>query len=1758
MDISCPEWIFDEKMRKRNDLQVRLTAMLGRMRLEVKSLSSPALKAHLETLRVTWRLYDSVNSFLMEACVTGEEIDSLTRQHLQAATTYQEIKDIIEVQLSYIAKKTPSFSEIKLMHFDGCLVQWPKFQAAFNSRVLDTALDAGQKIDLLLGALEGQALSAVGQAEKRDHEELMRLWGKLEKNYDNKFTQVQTHIKDIMSIPKIKKGDYKAIREMIDKVENHLRLLEKFKSVGDMQSAIWCVMLTEKLDDEIYLDWKSNSKPMMPDLESLFKYLEIRISAMQERSERVTEIRVEPDFTPKIINKNQKSDRFSPYTARSNKEPQNKCEYCAEDAHRFKNCVKFVKATLAERLSFVRDKRLCMLCLGKYHMKAMCISQGQCKNCQSKDHNTLLCGAWGGKKEERSVNQLSDASVEQKITLLGTANVRIKSNDVVHSIIVRSFCDPGSEVNLISENCAQLLGLKRIKTNILLTGATSNPDKSSGTIVARHQVDFSLIHRLDDSIEVPISALVVPRISGIFPRASFRKNIFDLEASDLADPNYFMPGPVDILLSTGTWANILKDRLRRHEFHGGLVAQDTLLGFVIFGETKDYGFNDQCFQVSVDASCANLDRLLLEHWNADEIPEPRKLTPEEKAAEQCFVETYSRDENGRYMVTIPRKVNPPNLGNSERAARACFHSIERKMNSNPRLKQLYKTFFDDYLISGHMVEVPPADAHIDAYYMPHHPINYEPESKGKFRVVFNASGRSSNGVSFNDQQLPGPKLQADLIETFLKFRLKRFGLTADIKQMFRQVKVQPKEYNYQRIFWRNDPKERIKKYCITVVTWGMVSAGFNAVRALRQCALDGKVEFPIGSEICLNDFYFDDMLSGADNERELIEAQNQVASLLSGGGFELCKWASNSTILSGKLAATPSPVPLECGVLGMKWSTGPDLLHLEIANVNKIEGKITKRKVMSATAQLYDPSGLVLPVIVIGKIMQQNIWRQTIGWDDELPPGLINQWLTFYNEICQLSKIKVPRWLGVHSFDQVELHVFSDASEAAMGAVAYVINRSGKHASSNLVTSRSKVAPIKKSTIPRLELNAAVLAAKLASMLARLFKINAQSVYLWTDSTIVAQWVTKNPLNLSPYVANRVIQIQESTTQQQWRHIPGIDNPADLLSRGATATLIKQSKLWWHGPEWLLLPEDKWPKNHTGEQDVEIPEIIEEPPINDKTLHVKSKRRRLVAFITRNSNLNTISILSEERGEESLLNRHSRIEPMLRVTAYVFRFIHRLKNGNSSRTMRTRATKVKGINIKEYRDALKFWIRHTQQLFLSKEIEMCTNGDAVPRSSSIVKLLPFLDESGLLRVTGRIKFANVPFLTQHQLIIPPQSRLAHLLLVQSHMLTLHGGPQLMTAEMRRCWWINRMRQMAKSVVHHCTRCIRHKKNPSQQLMGNLPKDRVVQGEPFTSTGVDFAGPFIIRRKAGRPSKKDAGVKEKAWVVVFVCLATRAVHVDVAFGLSVDEFLATFERFIMRKGRCFKLWSDNGTNFKGTNNELSKVLKKWANDFPSERLLKYNTEWEFITPSSPHKGGIWEAAVKSVKHHLVRLVGAQELSKIDLIQITTQIEGCLNSRPLWPLSDDPTDLSPVTPAHLLIGKPIFPQALAEYVADTPDNRLTGWQQRQKFLQILWQRWRDDHLTSMQARQKWYKIEKNIKVNDMVIVKNENRPPAQWCIGRVVKTYPGNDGLVRTVTVRTATTQLERPIHKLCILLPPDSVVDPKTSLGGGGPHQMDTV
>ncbi|GFS54320.1 integrase catalytic domain-containing protein [Trichonephila clavipes] len=545
-----------------------------------------------------------------------------------------------------------------------------------------------------------------------------------------------------------------------------------------------------------------------------------------------------------------------------------------------------------------------------------------------------------------------------------------------------------------------------------------------------------------------------------------------------------------------------------------------------------------------------------------------------------------------------------------------------------------------------------------------------------------------------------------------------------------------------------------------------------------------------------------------------------------------------------------------------KWGSSHPELASNILGDYEFENPIETKTLES---RLFDPLGLLGPVVARAKIFMQSLWSLKIDWIDELPSERAKEWHRFLEDFNSVRSICIGRCIVHPQATRVELHGFADASEKCYGAVIYCRSQSPDGATTvKLVTSKSRVAPVKSVTMPRLELCAAVPLAKLMKRVETDLQMKTPPVYLWSDSTIVLAWIQKEPNLLKTFVANRVATIQHLTNAEKWHHVSSEQNPADLVSRGLDPSSLLNNSLWWNGPKFLTTKD--FPEKNT------------------------------LSSVTDNNEFNC----------------------------------------------------------------------------------------------------EFKNKDGVLRVGGRLCNSDLNFECKFPVILPCNQKLTNLIVEYFHLKYFHLGPQALLYQVRQRFWPLRGRNVCRKIVHDCLVCFKVKPITCEQIMGNLPKERVRENFPFDCSGIDFIGPFWIKNNKQRKSSL-----YKIYVSIFVCFVTKAVHFELVSDLTTQTFIASLKRFIARRGRPSLIFSDNGKTFIGANVELKRLYKLVINPDPELAgfLVDENINWKFLPPRAPNFGGLWEAGVKSFKFHFKREAGNFRFTYEEFLTIMTQIEGILNSRPL---------------------------------------------------------------------------------------------------------------------------------------------------------------
>lgn len=489
----------------------------------------------------------------------------------------------------------------------------------------------------------------------------------------------------------------------------------------------------------------------------------------------------------------------------------------------------------------------------------------------------------------------------------------------------------------------------------------------------------------------------------------------------------------------------------------------------------------------------------------------------------------------------------------------------------------------------------------------------------------------------------------------------------------------------------------------------------------------------------------------------------------------------------------------------------------------------------------------------------------------------------------------------------------------------------------------------------------------------------------------------------------------------------------------------------------------------------------------------------------------------------------------MRIGAYVLRFIN-----NSQIKSADRASRQTGfLSADELSAAQRMLIRLVQRKSFPDVLNNLVDNIPIKRNckqyNRISSLNVFIDEHKIIRVGGRLCNAlNFTYDKKHPVLLCSKHPFTINLFKFEHVRLCHAGPLLLLATARECWWPLNARNLARKVVHECVTCTRIRGKTLAPIMGNLPPERLEPGYPFMRTGVDYAGPVFILSRKGRGSRLT-----KAYICLFICFTTRAMHLELVTSLSTNDYILALKRFISRRGKPRTIFSDNGRNFVGAEKEFPLFLEKG-----SEAIINYasddNIEFRFIPPYSPHFGGLWESGVRSCKYHLRRIVGNARLTYEEFSTALTQIEAVLNSRPISPLSSDPSDLAPLTPSHFLVGRPLTSPP-SRNVTDQPTSRLTRYERIEQLRQHFWRRWSTEYVSELQLRTKWKTRQDDIALGSLVLIKDDHSPPLKWRLGRILRIFPGGDGVARVADIHTAAGTIRRAFSKICPL-PPQPMSD----------------
>ncbi|XP_045774640.1 uncharacterized protein LOC123873700 [Maniola jurtina] len=1597
--------------------------------------------------------------------------------------------------------------KISLPSFDGeKMTQWLEFRDTYLSLIhSNNNLGNINKFHYLRAALKGSALTVIKNLEftSKNYEVA---WQLLSSRYDNERLLVNIHVNSLLNFSTMTKESGKSLRNLVDTINRNLCALNTLGQPTDHWDTLVIHLMSRKLDSVTFREWEEhrNSITTSPTLKQFIDFLIGRADLLDTIQLEETQRQSTSQTNQNTQFTQNKHNTLSKNTSLNKEKITLKttaCPLCTQNHFLF-SCSEFRKLSVDERLEKMKNFSVCKNCLRPGHKDSQC-RLTHCKYCSLK-HSTLL-----HKDTEQHTTVALSANIQtsnKPLTLLSTALVNVVGADgKLHP--ARALLDNASTGHYVTQHLCEKLGLLRRSVSSSVTGINNQLSyvaESCTLPLESYSGDF----------KVNLECHVLPQITNTLPSCNIDIRSLKLPPHiRLADPSFHISSPIDILVGADVfWDVICSDFIDLGKQCPKL--QKTKLGWLVSGTIKAYtqshknkAHQSSCFFTQRD------DALLTRFWELESVSSKYNLTLEEQACEKSFAENTRRDTDGRFIVTIPLKESPEVLGDNYHSAKNRLLALERRFQRDSVLKKRYYDFMTEYRDLGHMsdtvISKPTEPDSQNRYYLPHFPIIRENSTTTKCRVVFNASALNK-GKTFNSIQMVGPVVQDDLLSILLRFRQHKYVVSGDIEKMYRAILVEPTQRSLQQILFRFDPSEHIRPFTLNTVTYGTASAPYLATKCLvslaEQCS-DPNTKIAIS-----RDFYVDDFISGGDSIESVIDLCKSVDKTLLSAQFKLRKWQSNSSEVLKSLTNDNAleqinknktlnlDESLPCKTLGLQWDCNLDHLLFTI-DLDPKAKKITKRKILSLISQIFDPLGILGPCTVQAKKVMQNLWIDKCGWDEEVSKDTQNTFLNFIDSLISLKSLRIPRWVSFDNVIRLELHTFSDASERAYGACIFVraVDANGT-VQVRLLASRNKVAPLKPTTIPRLELCGALLASRLHAKVMSSITLKVHDSFFWTDSTIVLAWLKTQSNQLKTFVRTRVGEIQDSTAGHRWSYVPSKENPADLVSRGIATNSIGSCALWWSGPDFLKTKNIQFP-------------IIPNTQ-SDSTSTQRQEKTEIVLHTTTQSKDTVTHIIHE------LINKTSSYTHLIRSFAFVQRFIHNCKYPKNKLTQTLSTTELKNSET--------YILKLVQQQMFKDEYILLKSGKPLPYKNRLSSLAPFIHSDELIRVGGRLKNSHYPFDIKHPILLCGKHHLTQILFQKEHISLMHAGPQLLLSFIRQKYWPLGGRNLARRVVHRCVRCCRFKPKPIQPMMSDLPADRTRLEFPFLHTGIDYAGPIMIASRKGRGAKL-----EKSYICIFVCFAVKALHLELVTDLTKEAFISAFLKFISRRGKPMSVTSDNSTTFIGASNEIASFFSKYSDDIKSD-LSNRDIEFRRIPQYTPHFGGLWESAVKSVKFHLKRILNLTHLTYEEMTTCLVQIEAILNSRPLTPLSSDPSDLTCLTPAHFLIGRSLL-SVPRPMVSDTNIAAMDRYQRIEALKQHFWRRFSAEYVSLLQQRMKWQRGSiTSLQLGSLVLVKDRAQPPLLWLLGRVEKVHPGQDGVARVAEIKTKKGVITRAFNNICPL------------------------
>lgn len=1593
-------------------------------------------------------------------------------------TNYENITTTQLVARQTISRELPMFN--------GDPKEWPIFFSAFEQSSRIAGYSDEENLVRLQKSLQGKAREAVRNCLMLPDmvPDIMRT---LKMYFGRPECILKNVIEEVRKIS-LQRGKLENLIEFAFAVKNICATIRASQLNDYLNNPTLLQELVDKLSPETILQWAMHSRNIpRPNLMDFSDWL----YTVAEATCRVTV----PVFDMNSKHQSKREGRLNTHTDSTLKEVRQQCVVCGE-LHKIAHCSIFKDLPSADKWDIVKSKNLCRICLGKHRRRCWFSKECGINGC-TVQHNALL--HTDETTTEGTVSSLNSHKNQGEsyfrivpVTLYGESK----------SIKIYALMDDGSTLTLLEQEVADALGIQGVSDPLCLrwTGDVSRYEDSS------QRLSLRISSILPNSKIHPISNVYTVKNLNLLPETM---DVDKIKSQFSHLKNIPLSGYRDVIPSMIIGVNnpnLISSIRTREGAWQQPVAVKTRLGWTIFG-----GGSTFCTRLNLHkCNCENLHSLVNQYFSDESIaitaPSIPPMSEDEKRAIYTLENTCEFN-NGHYEVGLLWKTDFPVLPNSLGTAIKRLQCLQRKSKGDPRLLEIMQQQIESLVEKGYAERLPLEALKQQGdkiWYLPTFIVK-NPQKPNKIRLVWDAAAKSGE-FSLNDFLLKGPDLLRPLMNILFKFRLGAVGVCGDIAEMFHRIKVRKEDATAQRFLWWDENNE-LMVYQLNVVTFG-ASCSPCIVHFVRdKNAQNFGCDRSVVEAITMQ-HYVDDYIDSAKTVEDAIELAVKVRDTHSRGGFYMRNWSSNSGEVLAALGESNSSNNKSFDknensatfekILGLYWNPRNDefKMNLKFVRLRRpiLCGDIvpTKREVLQVLMSVFDPLGFVSCYMSYLKQVLQEIWRSNIDWDQPLTEDLYYKWKNWLSFLPSITVVSIPRCYSMalqKPMYKAEMHTFVDASEYSYAAVSYFRIELNGEVELRLVCAKSKVAPLKPVSIPRLELQAATIGARLTQIV-QCHDIKIDRIVMWTDSKTVLSWLGGDPRKYKQFVMFRIAEILKFTSFKDWRWVPSALNVADFATkfRPASSSYLE----WFSGPPWLLLPENDWPKS--------INECLEE---NTDTTEV---RRCYLNLHTVKSAANSINF--------------EYFSSWFRLCRALGNWILLLQRRRQVLTIKTEAN----LNASHFKRAKHIIYKMIQIQGFSGDYYAVQAGKPVLKGSVLDKLNLYTDEDGIIRLKNRARFANPLYGLQRDLIVLPGNHHATRLIVNDfHRAYHHANHETIINEIRQIFFIVKLRVTYKIVRRSCQQCKNEAAKPISPSMSPLPPARLgVFQRPFTFVGVDYFGPIIVT--FGRKSLK-------RWGVIFTCLTIRAVHIEISHSLSTDSFLMVLRNFISRRGCPAEIYSDNGTNFRGADRILKEEIERLDFTDIYKEMASKGITWKYNPPAAPHMGGAWERLVRSIKTILYKISPAQKFTDESLRSGLMEVEMIINSRPLTFVSLDSEDQEAITPNHFLLGSSSGVKPFCSL--DNIDYKFC-LRQSEAFANQFWRRFVKEMLPTLTRRSKWYRSVKPINVDDIVVIVDENADRNVWLKGRVVEVVRAKDGQVRRAKVKTKNGFLERPAVKLAVL------------------------